>query len=100
VLPATEGRPDRRQETRPPDPLLASSAGRKEAADLEPMTRLGRCLDRPARSLGHVLDDREPEAGPAGRPGAVRPVEALEQPRQVFWCDAGPVIRDREQPPP
>ena len=45
-------------------------------------------------ALGEVLDDREPEPGPAelAAPGLVDPVEALEDPLAVLGFDAGAVV--------
>jgi hypothetical protein len=39
-----------------------------------------------------VLDNREAESGTAGRAGAVGPVEALEEAREVVVVHAGPVV--------
>src|SRR4029450_50719 len=52
--------------------------------------------DRPARLRDHMLDDREAEARPAGRPCPIRPKEALEKARKLGLLDADAVVARRE----
>src|SRR5262245_12385746 len=56
----------------------------------------------PAVRLDQVLDDREPEAGPAGRARAIGLVEALEETRRLARrdADAGVGDKDRDVPAP
>ena len=65
---------------------------REHAANLEPRPLAARHLDGATRLADDVLDDREPEAGATRRAGAVGPVEALEQPRQLLLVDAHAVV--------
>src|SRR5262249_36788059 len=55
-------------------------------------------LDRPATSLDHVLDNREPQAAPARSTGPIGAVETLEQTRKVFLRHADPVVADGQHP--
>src|SRR5436309_1727374 len=73
-------------------------SAREHAADLEPETARPRSsLDVAARLRDDMLHDRQPEAGAARRARAVAAIEALEEPRQLVFGNATPVVRDREQ---
>src|SRR5947208_11589152 len=54
-------------------------------------------FDVPADGLDDVLDDREAEAAPARRAGAVGAEEALEQARRVLLGHAGTVVAHLEE---
>ena len=47
-------------------------------------------------SAGNGVDDREPEAGAAGRPGWVGTAEALEGVREEVGREAGSFVADAE----
>src|SRR4030095_786363 len=53
--------------------------------------------DLAAVGLGYLPDDREPEARPRHRPRRTRPVEAIEDVRQVGIVDARAVIPDLDR---
>ena len=48
-------------------------------------------------SAGDGVDDREPEAGAAGRPRRVGPAEALEGVREEVGREAGALVADAER---
>jgi len=56
-----------------------------------------RRLDGPAGLSHDVLHDREPESGPARRPGLVCPIEALEEPGKLRFLDTDSVIAPYER---
>ena len=63
-----------------------------------PLALLAPDRDLAAVRGGHVLDDGQPQPGPAGGagPGRVDPVEALEDPLQVPLRDADALVRDAD----
>src|SRR5580658_7769071 len=75
------------------DPLGREMAGEGAAA-----AEFALHLERSAVALQHVLDDREPEARPAGRARAagIDPVEALGEPWDVLGRNPHSRIRHRE----
>jgi hypothetical protein len=52
-------------------------------------------LDGPVVGVRDAPDDRQPQPGPGHAPGGGRPVEALEDAREIFIGDARAVIRHR-----
>src|SRR5471032_110136 len=72
--------------------LLSGELGREGAANAEAAPRAAVGLDVAPCGDHDVLDDCKAEPGPAGCARRVCPVEALEEPRQVFLRHALPVV--------
>ena len=72
----------------------SSEGGGQRKRKTGAFSRLALNDDLAAVSLYHLFHDSQPQSGAAGSAGAggVHTIEAFEEVRQVFWCDADPSI--------